>query len=306
MDVCYQGFYQERFLPTFCLFTFITLPGSRLRRVHLTHRRRCCPRRCSQQRRASSPRQFRLGLLRFALLISSRQPYSHLISSPIMAPVVLESPAMNMHNNTLSAMSRLQFNGHIHTPPASDHSRNDDETSPVAASAPLPPMHVRNGDSPFPLDPVLKERTGDNVDGVGDQNDPPATSELACTNCGTVNTPQWRRGDDGKSICNACGESSLHSRSRSEYFHRGCSIYALHSPSEASGSRRYASCATCLARSFVCSEAIISIPRCIFAFSACVVLYARVSFLPHPPPRCILSHSTTCYQACAITSSRCS
>ncbi|RPD64491.1 hypothetical protein L227DRAFT_572025 [Lentinus tigrinus ALCF2SS1-6] len=112
---------------------------------------------------------------------------------------------MNMHNNALSTMSRLQFNGHIHTPPASDHSRNEDEASPVAPSAPLPPMHVRNGDSPFPLDPALKERSGDNVDSAADQNNPPATSELACTNCGTVNTPQWRRGDDGKSICNACG-----------------------------------------------------------------------------------------------------
>ncbi|KAI0700155.1 hypothetical protein C8T65DRAFT_658323 [Cerioporus squamosus] len=122
-----------------------------------------------------------------------------------MAPVVLESPVMNMHNNALSTMSRLQFNGHIHTPPASDHSRNDEDASPVDAPAPLPPLHARNGDSPFPLDPALKERSSDNVDGAADQNNPPAISELACTNCGTANTPQWRRGDDGKSICNACG-----------------------------------------------------------------------------------------------------
>ncbi|KAI0630758.1 hypothetical protein C8Q77DRAFT_1135055 [Trametes polyzona] len=121
-----------------------------------------------------------------------------------MAPVVLESPVMNMHNPALSPMSRLQFNGHIHTPPASDHSRND-EASPLAATAPLPPVQGRSTNSPFPLDPALRERSGENVDPAGSQTGPPANSELACTNCGTVTTPQWRRGDDGKSICNACG-----------------------------------------------------------------------------------------------------
>ncbi|KAI0761811.1 hypothetical protein BD413DRAFT_456864, partial [Trametes elegans] len=111
---------------------------------------------------------------------------------------------MNMHNPALSPMSRLQFNGHIHTPPASDHSRND-EASPLAATAPLPPIQGRNPNSPFPLDPALRERNGENVDPVANQNGSSATSELACTNCGTGRTPQWRRGDDGKSICNACG-----------------------------------------------------------------------------------------------------
>ncbi|KAH9921740.1 uncharacterized protein BXZ73DRAFT_91756 [Epithele typhae] len=101
-------------------------------------------------------------------------------------------------------MSRLQFNGHIHTPPASDHSRNDD-ASPLDAPSPLPTSQPRNPGSPFPLDPSLNERATESADSAADQNSPPATSELACTNCGTVTTPQWRRGDDGKSICNACG-----------------------------------------------------------------------------------------------------
>ena len=123
-----------------------------------------------------------------------------------MAPVVLGSPVVNMHNSALSPMSRVQFNGHIHTPPASDHSRNDEDPSPVIAPAALPTAQGRSTNSPFPLDPALKERVGDNGDPAADQNNSPANSELACTNCGTVTTPQWRRGDDGKSICNACGE----------------------------------------------------------------------------------------------------
>ena len=129
-----------------------------------------------------------------------------------MAPVVLESPPVSVHSAALTSMSRLQFNGHIHTPPASDHSRNDD-ASPLAAPSPLPPSQGRNAPSPFPLDPALKDRSGDSADPATDQNSPPANSELACTNCGTVTTPQWRRGDDGKSICNACGQ--YHTRSHS-------------------------------------------------------------------------------------------
>ena len=121
-----------------------------------------------------------------------------------MAPVVLESPTVAVHSSALSALPRLQFNGHIRTPPASDHSRDD--PSPLAAPSPLPPSQGRNASSPFPLDPALKDRSADPVDPAADQNSPPANSELACTNCGTVTTPQWRRGDDGKSICNACGK----------------------------------------------------------------------------------------------------
>lgn len=142
------------------------------------------------------------------LLILPRNLLFRNLTFHIMAPVVLDSPVMNMHNPALSSISRLQFNGHIHTPPSSDHSRND-EASPLASTAPLPPVQARNTSSPFPLDPALRERNGENVDPANGQNGPSANSELACTNCGTVTTPQWRRGDDGKSICNACGEYCL-------------------------------------------------------------------------------------------------
>ena len=39
---------------------------------------------------------------------------------------------------------------------------------------------------------------------------PPSTSpasEIQCQNCGTTNTPLWRRDEDSKPICNACGNT---------------------------------------------------------------------------------------------------
>lgn len=35
-----------------------------------------------------------------------------------------------------------------------------------------------------------------------------SSSEMQCQNCGTTNTPLWRRDEEGKPICNACGMSS--------------------------------------------------------------------------------------------------
>jgi len=129
-------------------------------------------------------------------------------------PVVLESPVANMHSPAISPLSRIQqFMGPMHTPPSSDHSVRDQESS--APSTPsLASLQPRNGNelpTPYPIDPALRDRHLDNIDPALTQNaqDEDSNRQIACANCGAEVTPLWRRDGVGKTVCNACGEFRL-------------------------------------------------------------------------------------------------
>jgi GATA-binding protein, other eukaryote len=117
-----------------------------------------------------------------------------------MSPIMLETPALYIHNSSLSSLSRMQ----PYSPSATDHINHDPpSTSPsVPHSDSVQKLH--NEFTTYNSLPSPKDRLP--ADEFNFSSNEAPLSRLPCANCGVVDTPPWRRDTDGNSICNACGE----------------------------------------------------------------------------------------------------
>ncbi|KAH9479903.1 GATA-type transcription factor sreA [Psilocybe cubensis] len=94
-----------------------------------------------------------------------------------MSPVVLESPALNLHNTNMSTMARIQ----------QQFTQNGGATSEAGPGQSSSSPNGQSGQEEFNFSANVI-----------------TPSRTSCSNCGVTDSPLWRRDPSGNTVCNAC------------------------------------------------------------------------------------------------------